>query len=116
MTTALETPAALRTILDSTQESIYSSWRQTQRVTQSSDLLAIVEDGRPMTILCGVRSLMLRVLADKGVDLEHQSLCMLKSPAEPPTAGLMCIWVVVLENDKAHVAKMVNPISSGGQS
>ena len=105
-------------IVSSAQDSILSGWQKMSNLNDNTDLLAIVEPGDTDTsILIMKRDSGLTALVDKGVDIEHKNLQMLREPATGATLESSAIWVVVLYDKRTHVTKLVHqPMSQAGSA
>ncbi len=108
---------SIQDIIRSAQEPISSSWTKIGQITGQMDFLAVIEPGEQETsIVVLTRESGLKFLTDRGCDITHPSMAMLAEPATGLTKESRAIWVVVLADGQAHIAKIVQQLMAQGGS
>lgn len=108
-------------LVASSRDSVLSAWSRAAKVSRSKDFLALVEDAGTdcSSVICGPRVSMLALMAAKGLDVNQESINLLREPAKSDIPNASCIWVVLRLGDMAHVAKIIQEpviMSQGGQA
>lgn len=104
-------------IIEKNQDAIASGWAKIGSLTGKTDFIAVIEPSLQETsIIVLPRESGLALLSVKGCDITHPSMERLTEPATGLTKEAKAIWIVVLFENQAHIAKIVHQHMARGGS